>query len=136
MTAIAANRSMMVGDTLCDLAGNRSYCRKVFRCKNGDIVGIAGELALAMKWYQWYDGGMKKNGPRGDYEALVLNRMGELVHWADGQCSPVEDEFIAIGDGAQACLAVMHCGHSPKIAVSIAKKVCIAVGGRSHIMRI
>ena len=136
MTAIVANRKMMVGDTLIDTGGVRSFNRKVFKCKNGDIIGVSGDYAKALKFVQWWE---KKDGPqpKGDYECLLLDTTGGLTIWEEnGTAITVKDEFYAIGEGAQACLAVMHMGGSPKKAVQIAKKVNVQVGGRSHIERI
>lgn len=135
MTAVAANKKMMVADTLVDAGGMVTYNRKLFRCDNGDIVGLAGDYSRALLFYEWYNGDRKTKAPRGDYMALVLKTTGDLIFWSEGECTPVEDEFFAIGDGDKACLAVMHMGGSPKKAVQIAKKVCINVGGRSHIYR-
>jgi len=136
VTAIASNRRMMVGDTLIDTGGVRSFNRKVFRCGNGDIVGISGNYATALNFVKWYNGDKDKPQPRGDYECLVLDSYGGLTIWEFGVTMTIKDEFYAIGEGAQACLAAMYLGHTPKTAVQIAKKVNVQVGGRSHIERI
>lgn len=136
MTAIAANRRMMVGDTLIDTGGVRSFNRKVFRCKSGDIIGVTGNYAEALRFVKWWDGPKDKRQPKGDYECLVLDHMGGLTIWEPDVSMTIKDEFYALGEGAQACLACMHLGHTPKTAVRIAKKVNVQVGGRSHIERI
>lgn len=55
--------------------------------------------------------------------ALVLK--SGLLYYGDTTCVMIriDDDFAAIGSGANAALAAMHCGRSPSEAVKIACKV-------------
>ena len=64
-----------------------------------------------------------------DISVLVLAPTGVWVYEGSGHPYQVEDDFAAIGSGAQAALAAMQLGKAPRKAVEVASLVDPATGG-------
>ena len=121
----------MAGDTqLTDEGGPLSHGRKVYKV-GGVCVGIAGTYADCQRFLRWYRG--KRDKPLkklGDVSAIMLTPEGRIFCF-DGDSHPylITDPFMAIGSGAQAAMAAMHMGATPRRAVQIASKVDSYTGG-------
>lgn len=119
----------MAGDSQLTDEVCKSHCRKVWRHK-GVCIGIAGTYNDCTEFISWYRGGMKGDLPEmKDVNALMLSPNG--IWMFDGSAKPykITDRFMAIGSGAQAAMAAMYMGASPKEAVEIASKVDAYTGG-------
>jgi hypothetical protein len=101
------------------------------------IIATAGESSPSKIFCEWYGSG--KEPPQklfdlgGDFTCLVLTPFGLLE--GDVYCcpEPVLDYsrvgFYAVGSGAKAALAAMHCGKSAIEAVRIAARIDPYTGG-------
>lgn len=133
MTTIACNTQCMAGDTLLS-SDVKCHAQKVFKHR-GCCVGIAGTYADCMVFVHWWKAGAKEEPPPMDnVEALVLTSSGRILCF-DGHTKffELDDPFSAIGSGAQAALATMHMGASPREAVRIAGKVDPGTGNKTTI---
>lgn len=98
------------------------------------IIGTAGESSPALLFVDWYGTGqeppqmLRELG--GDFTCLILTPRG--LFEADAYCRPesVLDPYWAIGSGAKAALAAMHCGKSAVEAVRVAARIDPYTGGR------
>lgn len=134
MTTICSNRKMMASDSMCIHGERKSYGKKLQQT-SGKIAGVAGDYADGLVFMEWLRGGGKGKAPKGDYEALVLSDDG-LMLYDSGKPSPITEEFYAIGTGSDGALGAMHCGCTPKQAVSIAIKIDVYSGGRVQVKRL
>lgn len=126
MTTVAANRSCMAADSKVTVNDSESYsARKIERIGDA-IVGAAGHNRAINKFLRWVrrGGGRKPRMVKGDeLDAIVLTPAGLFRVDCQFDWEPVKDEFLAIGSGAMAALAAMHCGLNPEGAVEIACRV-------------
>ena len=133
MTTVAWHRdhgfaadTLMVGDF-------KSYFRKLHRCKNGTLIGFAGDPVDAMRFVDWIEAGMPKDDKpefapsdnEGDgFYAIVQYKDGKVEWWSEGMRGLTFSEpFYAIGTGAQGAMVAMHLGKTPAQAVRLAMKV-------------
>ncbi len=119
---------MMVSDGAVRIGSARvPKSPKMWRLKDC-IVGIAGELAAGERFARWIT---KQEGPKpkGNYDALVLCRDGEIIWWAHGHNALcIDNDFYAIGSGRDFALgsfeamADLGLPLDPRIAVRSAIK--------------
>jgi hypothetical protein len=130
-----------------DGGAHRHICAKLF-CKTITVgrksfdvlIGTAGETSPSLLFVDWYGSG--KEPPQmlcdlgGDFLCLILTPKG--LFEADVYCRPVQvmESFYAIGSGAKAALAAMHCGKSAVDAVRIAARIDPYTGGRVMHMKL
>lgn len=145
MTTIAYRDGVLAADSRLTVdhgSGARvHFCRKLFRKKITEgkktfdvIIATAGEASSGMVFHDWYGSG--KPIPElflhlgGDFTCLVLRPDGLFEF--DVYCRPekIEEDIYAIGSGAMAALAAMHCGKSALEAVRIAARIDLYTGGR------
>lgn len=132
MTTIVCSRSEMAADSMASDGDTKAEITKI-RAVRGGYVGIAGDVALANHFMEWLKAGAKED-PGFDLKkvgALYLTKDGKILCY-DGYYVPYEvhGDFAAIGGGAQAALAAMHMGATPKRAVEIAALVHPGTGGK------
>lgn len=151
MTTIAARDGCIASDSretwTSDDGGSRVHtCKKLFRKRIGKgrkaydvIIGTAGESSPGMLFVDWY--GSDSPPPvtlltEADFTILILKPKGLYV--ADAYCRevPILEKFFAIGSGAAAALAAMHCGKSAREAVTIAARIDPYTGGRIFVERV
>lgn len=138
MTTIAYRAGILAADSWAtyssEAGGSRRHiCTKLYRKTVGEgkkahdvIIGTAGETSPALAFLDWFGSGrpipevLLQLG--GDFSCLVLTPEG--LFEADVYCrlDRVQEEFFAIGSGAKAALAAMHCGKSAIEAVRIAAR--------------
>jgi ATP-dependent protease HslVU (ClpYQ) peptidase subunit len=90
-----------------------------------------------MIFINWWKGGAKDATPKmEEVEALVLTNDGRILCF-DGHTKffALDDDFAAIGSGAQAALGAMHAGADVKSAVKIAGKVDPDTGRKTTVRR-
>lgn len=124
-----------------DGGARRHTCQKIFTKRLGQgkqrrtvILATAGETYPGMTFVEWFGSGKPKPdvllNSESDFDILILDR--GRIYVADRHCQPVQilEPFYAIGSGAKAALAAMHCGKSAREAVKIAARIDPYTGGR------
>jgi len=145
MTTIAYRDGVLAADsqvTYGEDGGARVHtCKKLFRKKVTQgkktfdvIIATAGESSPGMVFVDWYGSG--KPIPDlfihigGDFTCLVLSPQGLFEYDIYCRGEEILDDFYAIGSGAKAALAAMHCGKSALESVRIAARIDPYTGGR------
>lgn len=126
MTIIAVRNGEMAADSRFTTESLISKGTKIFR-KNGCLIGIAGDMAPAMLFVDWY--GTAGPAPaellsaNGDFSALVLNKSGifEFDKWCKGL--KVQGRFYAIGSGAPLAFGAFQMGATASEAARVACKL-------------
>lgn len=152
MTTIAARAGCIAADSretwTSEDGGSRIHlCKKLFRKRVGKgakahdvVIGTAGESAPGMLYVDWYGSGHPPPpqllAEGADFTILLLKPKG--IYVADAYCRevPILEKFFAVGSGAVAALAAMHCGKSAREAVSIASRIDPYTGGRIFLERV
>lgn len=110
--------------------------RKIFRAQ-GELVGLAGDVAAMQRVRAWMLGGCQGKRPdhsevailvvRPDRQALIAESGGELVE-VDTPC--------AIGSGRHHAVTAMDCGKTAAEAVALAMKRDACTGGEITTLRL
>lgn len=139
MTTIAYRDGVIAADSQVtvdsEAGGARKFrCEKLYRKTVGIgrnrrdvIIGTSGESSPSLLFVDWYGSG--KDVPEffiygtADFTCLIVEPDG--IWEADTYCRPerIMEPFYAIGSGAKAALAAMHCGKTAEQAVEIACRV-------------
>lgn len=145
MTTIAYRDGVLAADsrlTVDNGSGARvHFCRKLFRKRITEgkktfdvVIATAGEASSGMVFHDWYGSG--KPIPDvflhlgGDFTCLVLRPDGLFEYDVYCRAEKIEEDIYAVGSGAMAALAAMHCGKSALEAVRIAARIDLYTGGR------
>jgi ATP-dependent protease HslVU (ClpYQ) peptidase subunit len=152
MTTIVVRHGRMAADSRLtvssDAGGDRMFSvKKIFRLKNGCLVGASGENGPGLVFFRWADENLGKNGlplysdisrpdvietntENDDLFILVLTPEGQLVQYDSYWVPEIIDldanyGFYAIGSGAKAAMGAMHASEklTAKQAVIIASLV-------------
>jgi ATP-dependent protease HslVU (ClpYQ) peptidase subunit len=134
MTTIATDGRFMAGDGLvsdhCDTIV-ASDAQKVFRLKDGRVVGGAGNRADVTAWVDWLDAGKEGDCPiSGDrFSGLILNVDGSVL-WVDHKGREQDTPTpCAVGTGQDYAYGAMEAGASALEAVEIACRRDLYSGG-------
>lgn len=131
MTTIVATRDRMVCDSKVTHGDTAYHGLKVFRIK-GALVGTAGDTSELGQFIEWFKKGAKPgSAPKIEnpsFDVLVLDKSGLRIYSGSFHADPVTDQHYAIGTGAYAALAAIHCGKTPEEAVEIACRIDVNSG--------
>jgi hypothetical protein len=148
MTTIAVRGGIIAADSWAthwseEGGARRHVCAKLYRKRVTEgrksfdvIIATAGESSPALVFVDWYGSGRVMPevllNKQADFLCLILTPSG--LYEVDEFCRPdlVLEPFYAIGSGAKAALAAMHCGRSAVEAVRIASRIDPYTGGRIH----
>ncbi len=128
MTTIATDGHTMAGDSYCGGDCFHTEIRKVFRAKDGAILGSAGQAFDYTGFLAWYEDGGELNVTDG-FEGLILKPDGR-VFCVDSKGRQFEHQVpAAVGSGAAVAYGAMDAGASPAKAIAIASKRNAFTGG-------
>ena len=143
MTTVAYFRGVMAADTRCT-AGDEiipGTVRKVFRLKNGTLVGLAGNVADVQNVVRE----LRKNPDKLEIKQPKNgDEITALVVYTDGQVRELEGAgwvcvkapFHAIGSGALEAKVAMRCGKSAAQAVKIASEFDTKTGSKVQTVKL
>jgi len=131
LTVIACNREYMASDTqTTEEMGSITPTKKIFRIPNG-LIGLAGDCEPIDRYLKWELKG-RKGRPPGikNIDIIKLTNDGKIITRYSRQIeTEVDADYYAIGCGAQAAMAILNQGGTPKEAVKAANKVNIYCSG-------
>jgi len=128
---MAADSSTYIHGGACRLPG---AVKKIWRMKNGAVMGPAGSYRDSHALMRWFEKGEKDDPPStGEVTALIISADRRVI-LVDGEAyREVAAPFYAIGSGADAALGAMYAGASAAEAISIAAKIDPYTGGEIHV---
>jgi len=140
MTTIAADLTSMSADTKVTDDITDYYTTKIFVMGDA-IVGAAGNVDDTNLFFDWVRGGLKlKDKPAKvakNFNGIMLTRKGLFYFQNFARPDRVEPHpvnglvYYAIGNGAQAAMAMLSDGHSSHRAIEKAIEInTAATGGR------
>lgn len=119
-------------------SGGNSSCRikKIFRLKNGDLAGFAGEVGLATQFMNWLNSDRKieefPESQRDNNDAIqcmLIKKDGTIwIFERSPHPYQVFSDKCTIGSGADYAAAVLELGYDAVTAVRIANKLCPSCG--------
>lgn len=133
IVAVSSIDRRMIGDTQITADKIRDhYTPKIFRLKDGSLLGVAGNLGDMMHAVAW----LAKDGPfpaeafqKDSIEAVVMNPRGQIFYYAGMIPSIVLDPVFAIGSGSALCMAAIKAGAPLRKAVEITCELDTGCGG-------
>lgn len=143
MTTIAYRDGVLASDsqattTKVQLLGE---CKKIFRLKNGDCIGLAGATAAFNICLRELNKAAKENEgklPTLPRQATVLlaTKEKKLWLWERGWEDYSSEEYFAIGSGWVIALSAMDAGATAREAIEIACRRDIYTSGRIQTLRV
>jgi len=137
MTVIAWDDLTLAADKMADAGGSRRTVTKIYRLKDGSLVGCSGGLTKGMQLIDWLDNSRDPD-KYPDNDDGSGNSIANLLHiTVDGRkfryeahATPfeIEDEKCAVGSGIDFAIMAMHLGHSASDAVNYTNELCTSCG--------
>jgi len=113
--------------------------KKIYRLKNGELLGFAGDVDNAYCFIDWCNKGFDlKNKPTFNEDrmiALILKKTHITLYTKSFIPLRLHNDFYAIGTGADAATAAMICGKSLKDSIEVACKVDYAYSGLPAVVK-
>ena len=137
MTTIAFRDGILAGDTrICsDDRIEPGHARKVFRLRNGVLVGFAGTLALIQSTLAALRKSPDSNvevkvDEENELHALIIYPNGRVRELDSAGWTEVKAKYHAIGSGSRDALVAMECGKTAAEAVRVAMRFDTNTGGK------
>lgn len=123
MTTIAYRDGIMAADDSCWACDTRTYnVKKLYRLKEGSLLGISGNLAAATRLIAFLQSDESKPPPRlAGASAILVRQNGRIFKFEDGTAIPMlRTKYIAGGSGFMVALGAMHAGATAVEAIKAA----------------
>lgn len=142
MTTIAYRDGVMAGDrraTDGDLAW--AEMRKVFRRRDGCLIGGCGNTTILQRYVDWFLDGERGFKPGlgvkdEDAEFLVVRQSGRVEFHDRNGVHGLQGRFFAIGSGSSAALGAMYMGATARQAVKAASRFDVNTGEGMHVVQL
>ena len=141
MTTIIASKAGMASDSQMTDDNIKSNVQKIWRIRGwlvaggGNYAEVIRTIRCIKEHKEYTPAAVLDNIDMGKVQECVmmlLSPTGKIYTNENGSdCMVVSDPFYALGTGAQAALAVMYMGGTPREAVRIAAKIDPNTGGRA-----
>jgi ATP-dependent protease HslVU (ClpYQ) peptidase subunit len=141
LTTIAYCKGVLAGDSRVT-DGQVWRTRKIYRLETSAgelLVGYCGQVFAAQVFIEWLKNDKSRKPDLGneDFEAIVVAETGRVTLWNQSLVPwRPAGKFFAIGSGAPAAMAAMHCGKGAVDAVKVAAKIDPSTGGPVHSLRL
>ena len=136
MTCVAWDGKWLAGDSLLTQDGAiDSEARKVYKLRDGTLLGFAGRYEDGLVLLDWVKRGEPKEGEpkRLSITAIKIAPSGEaFVCESRVKWWPLKEPYYAIGSGAPYGKTAMRLGLSAHQAVRIAAEFDWQTGGKIH----
>ena len=120
MTTIVCNREGMCADKR--VTGSTMFKTTKIQRVNGSLIGYCGNIEHCLKFVEWRrNPDSKPEFSERTWEALELTSDGRMLWWSiDLMPIEIEDDYYAIGSGADFALGAMAMGAKPQQAIKVA----------------
>lgn len=130
MTTIAWDGETLAADKLARYGSTRRTVTKIYRLRDGSLVGGAGEVTFINAVIEWLDAGAAvaefpaAQRDKDDWQPVLHIGLDGRMRVYERTPHPVvwEDAFGAIGSGKDFAIAGMACGLSAEEAVRLAAR--------------
>lgn len=140
MTTIAYRDGILAGDTLIADEEVRfpGHARKVFRLRDGSLLGLCGDLAQIQAFMGWLRKGTPGECPPFDKsDAMIVRPDRVLIFCEGGRFSTLSGmPYVALGSGRLLALGCLWHGGTAVEAVRAGIAHDIASGGKVHTVRL
>lgn len=142
MTTIAFKNGVLAADTRCTIDDviDPSEHKKVFRFKNGALIGLAGDTGVIMaaikKLRRDPDDFESIKADKRELNAIYVRADGKVFEKDSSGWTPITAKYAATGSGYLAALVAMRCGKSAVQAVKIAMEFDKNTGGKVRSVRL
>lgn len=129
MTTVICTKQGMAADKR--ISGSPVFKSTKIHQIRGSLIGIAGNVEQALRFIEWRRTPEQKPQFEASvgFEALELTADRRLVWWgAEMVGIEIEDDYYAIGSGAQLALGALAMGATLRQAIKIAAKWDVATG--------
>lgn len=139
MTTIAYRAGIIAADSLAVINNNRcpGECRKIWRMKDGCLLGISGELNPLLDAITGTSAMIEIRAlpPYGNNGILCVSIDGQVRVQENGKWhSRGIVEYYAIGSGSPAALGALASGASAEQAIKAAAETDVFTGGPIHVL--
>lgn len=122
MTTVVYRNGVMASDSAVTVGDARmGSLRKVFRLKDGSLVGFAGDYARGVHFLKWLDTDRSEDAPSlEDSTCMVVSPERVITVYQGEESLPIlygpDQDYIAIGSGYTFALGACHQGASAEEA--------------------
>ena len=137
MTTIVCTRAGMVADRR--ISSDVIFLSKKLFLINGSIYGICGDIEQAIKFLDWRRNPDQKPqfAEISDIEILELTPDARMLRWSSELVGvEIDNDYYAIGSGAQLALGALSMGATPQQAIRIASKWDTSTGTEIQTMKL
>lgn len=137
MTTIAYRDGILAADMQAEAAGwiVPGGTKKLFRLKDGDVVGVTGDWACLQPWVAWHTGDRREPFyDLGENSRVIRAHSKGLVIYEGKGWFHFDGPFGAWGSGWPAAVAAMHMGADAKRAIEVAMLCDPSTGGDVQVM--
>jgi ATP-dependent protease HslVU (ClpYQ) peptidase subunit len=125
MTVIAWDGTTLAADKRAEIHGSHMTVRKIFRLRDGSLVGCAGDSTWAASVVAWLNGARDPQAyplpPEGGGTVIVVGADGAArLYQRSAFPLEVEDATVAVGSGRDYARTAMALGFDAVRAVEVA----------------
>jgi hypothetical protein len=119
LSVVAYRDGVMAADSRINSGDTHHYTMdKMIRGNSGELIGVVGDVAEIQRFMNWYTGGEEEQGPKKNFDALVVLDDGQVVGYFDDLVPiPLHGSYFAIGSGSDIALGAMSMGATAEEAV-------------------
>ena len=135
MTVIAWDGLILAADKQATYGDHRKMSTKIFCVDNGSVIAVCGAVAKGLKIVEWFKSGCKRDDwpdtiQESDGWAQLIVASTDGVYWYDRLPYPIplEQPFMAWGNGDEFAMGALAMGATAIEAVEIASKYCEGCG--------
>lgn len=141
MTVIAWDGHNLVADRQLSTDGMIQSATKIWRLKDGSLVGAAGVFSNAVAFVKWLDAGADPEAYKDDWDTeeggftiIRITKDREILIYVSQVPFTIEDDFAAIGSGAPYAIGALAAGLNSIRAVEIAMEYSADCGRGTNIL--
>jgi hypothetical protein len=110
--------------------------KKIFRLKDGSLIGMAGHSICWQPVMDWLNGGERPTFKKAEFAALILKKNGDLLYVDDELHTDKLIGPYAIGSGAPFAMGALLAGADLRKAVNVAIKLDENSGGPVYVVKL
>ena len=137
MSVIAWDGKTLAADRMATAGCMRKTATKIFKLESGEVLAFSGIVEQALVLMAWFKDGQdpakwpafqRKDGD--DWTIMVVAyEVDELfTYQQEPVAQPVEDPYMAWGEGREFAMGAMAMGANARLAVEVTSRLCVSCG--------